>query len=96
MARIIRSDGAEKDLDGIWDYIAQDNPAKADEWLRLLNRKIEMLAESPHMGRERSEFLPGLRSFAVGNYVIFYRVMESGIEIVRLLHGGRDLGALLH
>jgi len=35
-----------------------------------------------------------LRSFPVGSYVIFYRPMENGVEIVRVLHGARDLPPL--
>ena len=32
-----------------------------------------------------------LRSFPVGNYVIFYRAMQDGIEVVRVLSGFRDI-----
>jgi toxin ParE1/3/4 len=37
---------------------------------------------------------PGLRSFPVGNYVVFYRIVPEGIELVRVLHGARDLRRL--
>jgi toxin ParE1/3/4 len=37
---------------------------------------------------------PRLRSFPVKNYVIFYRPLEDGIEIVRVLHGAQDLPPL--
>ena len=50
-----------------------------------------MLAEMPESGRQREKLAPELRSFAVGNYVIFYRPIENGVEIVRVLHGARDL-----
>ena len=39
---------------------------------------------------------PGLRSWSVGNYVIFYRQVSTGIDIVRVLHGARDIEALFH
>lgn len=45
------------------------------------------------MGRLRGELATGLRSFPVGRYVIFYRALSNGIEIVRVLHGARDLSA---
>jgi len=43
------------------------------------------------MGREREELQRGLRSFPVGNYVVFYRLIEKGIEVVRVLSGYRDV-----
>ncbi|MGH7989069.1 MAG: type II toxin-antitoxin system RelE/ParE family toxin [Limisphaerales bacterium] len=48
----------------------------------------------PLLGREREELLPRLRSFPVSRYVIFYRPMENGIEVVRVLHGARDFPPL--
>lgn len=38
---------------------------------------------------------PGLRSFPVGKYLIFYRLIDGGLEIVRVLHGARDIENLL-
>ena len=48
----------------------------------------------PYVGRHREELSPRLRSLPVGNYVIFYRPMEDGIEVARVLHGARDLPPL--
>ena len=36
----------------------------------------------------------GLRSLPLGNYIIFYRPIDDGIEVVRILHGARDLPPL--
>jgi len=52
-----------------------------------------MLMENPLAGRERRELRTGLRSFAVGNYVIFYIPLPDGIEIIRVMHGRQDLGS---
>jgi len=49
----------------------------------------------PEMGRRREELAMHLRSFPVGRYIIFYRSMQEGIEIVRVLHGARDLPPLI-
>lgn len=46
------------------------------------------------MGRERPEIRPGIRSFGVMSWVIFYRIGEGHIKIVRVLHGARDLDAI--
>jgi toxin ParE1/3/4 len=52
-----------------------------------------MLAETPFAGRERSELREGLRSFPVGNYLIFYVPTPDGVEVVRVMHGRQDIGA---
>jgi toxin ParE1/3/4 len=85
------SDAARGDLDEIWFYIAGDNPGHADKLIRSVTSRFPTLASIPEIGRLREELAPRLRSFAVGNYVIFYRVIENGVEIVRVLHGARDL-----
>jgi len=45
------------------------------------------------MGRERPELLPGMRSFPLGRYLIFYRIVEETLQVVRVLSGYRDLDA---
>ena len=89
-----RSGLAEGDLVEIWLFIAKDSPDAADRFLDLLAQKCELLAGSPEMGRRRNDLGPGLRSFPVGRYVIFYRLAEEGIEVARVLSAYRDLGPL--
>jgi toxin ParE1/3/4 len=50
-----------------------------------------MLSDHPHAGQRRTELRPCLRSFPVGNYLIFYRPLRGGVELVRVLHGARDV-----
>jgi len=88
------SPAARSDLDGIWFYIAQDDPEAADKFIRAIVSRFPKLAAMPELGRQREELSPRLRSFPVGRYVIFYRPMENGIEIARVLHGARDLPPL--
>jgi len=94
MSRYRVSDAARSDLDEIWRYIARDNPEAADKFIRSLVSRFPMLASRPEIGRERKELSPHLRSFAIGNYVIFYRPMENGVEVARVLHGARDFPPL--
>jgi toxin ParE1/3/4 len=91
MSRIVRRKAAKTDLKEIWKYIARDSPERADAFLRQLGQKMESLAKNPLMGRERSELLPNLRSFPVGRYVIFYRPLSDGIDVVRVLSGAMDI-----
>jgi toxin ParE1/3/4 len=94
MSHILRSSRAESDLDEIWDYIARDNPDAASKLLRTLGTKFEMLSKNPLIGQDRSELAPQMRSFSVGNYVIFYCPSSNGIEVVRVLHGARDMDGI--
>ena len=83
---------AETDLDAIWDYIANDSPTNADRFLeRLVTTLTTTLSTLPFAGRSRDEFEAGLRSFPVENYIAFYRVRKDTVEIVRIIHGARDL-----
>jgi len=84
---------ALSDLIGIWDFIADDNEVNADNFLSSLESRLDMLAHQPRMGRARDELMNGLRSFPIGRYVVFYLAHSDGIEVVRVLHGARDLDA---
>jgi toxin ParE1/3/4 len=86
---------AEQDLVAIWIHVAREaSPDVANEQLRSLDRACEALAEWPHSGRARDELFRGVRSIAVEAYVVFYRVEDSAIEIVRVLHERRDVDAI--
>jgi toxin ParE1/3/4 len=89
------SDTARSDLEEIWAYIAEDNVEAADRFIGVIISRFPKLAAMPEMGRLRRELRPHLRSFPVGRYLIFYRPMVNCVEIVRVLHGARDLPPLL-
>lgn len=89
----LKSPQTEIDLTAIWDYIATDNLRAADTLLVRIEATFDMLAETPFAGRERSELRTGLRSFPVGNYLIFYVPTSDGVEVVRVMHGRQDIGA---
>jgi toxin ParE1/3/4 len=84
---------AREDLLDIWHYIADDNETAATAFLRRIDRAIQMLADNPQAGRDRSELAPDLRSFPVGNYVIFYSPASHGIDVVRVLNVRQDISA---
>jgi toxin ParE1/3/4 len=82
---------ATQDLEEIGDYIAQDNPLRAVEFLTELQSHCETIRRNPEGYRLRQEFSQTMRSCSHGNYVIFYECDEREVSIVRILHGGRDL-----
>jgi toxin ParE1/3/4 len=84
---------ADADLDTIWSYIAADSSNAADRLLGRIGAVFKMLVQNPLAGRDRSELAPGLRSFVVANYLVFYIALPDGIEVVRVMHGRQDIDA---
>ena len=91
MPRVLKRPQAEADLDDIWWYIAQDNPDAADRLLDAINERCNLLARFPLVGTSRDELLPSLRSVPMGSYLVFYLPLDDGIEVIRVLHGARDI-----
>lgn len=82
---------AKKDLDAIWEYLTERSFERADTILDEIQNRFPLLAQFPKIGRTREELSPNLRSFPVGEFLIFYRPMEQGVEIVRVLGGRRNI-----
>ena len=92
MSQVIYAPEADDDLAAIVDYIAQDKPKAARDWLLKIRETCETLATQPGSGEERKGFgVAGCRSFSVGQYAVFFRPIDGGIEIARVIHGSRDL-----
>ena len=85
---------AEADVQDIAAYIAQDNFSAAMRWLDQVDEKAKRLGEIPKLGTAVSS-RPGLRMFPLGNYLILYREVKIGIEVVRVVHGARQWQKLL-
>jgi toxin ParE1/3/4 len=94
MPALHRTGQAEDDLVAIWLHIAADSPAAADRVLDELDHRSQLLAREPRVGPARNDIAPGLRYFPSGRYLILYRLIPNGIEVVRYVHGARDLFAL--
>ena len=89
---------AADDLDDIWYYVAGQSGSVevADRLIDAITARFSLLARHPHMGRPRDDDLrPRLRTFAVGSYIIIYRLDGRDVLILRVLWGGRDIPALL-
>lgn len=94
MARVRRTVPAKRDYVQIWVHIAENNIEAADHVVAEFDEKLRLLARFPGVGRMRDDLAPALRSYPVGNYLLFYRAIKGGIELVRVLHGARDLRRL--
>ncbi|QQO18691.1 type II toxin-antitoxin system RelE/ParE family toxin [Bradyrhizobium diazoefficiens] len=90
--RFRKAPQADLDLDSIWEFIASDSIRAAEKQIERIGDILEMLVENP-AGRERRELRADLRSFPVGNYVIFYIPLHDGIEVIQVMHGRQDINA---
>jgi toxin ParE1/3/4 len=91
MRSVIYSPESKRDLADIFAYLNEHSVTASSHLAEQIDQKTAILSAHPGIGRDRSELLVGLRSFVVGNYVVFFRVTLSSIEIVRVLHGARDI-----
>lgn len=92
---------AEEDLTGAYLYIGADSPAAAERLLDAVHAALQLLVENPTAGRPREFRSPraqGVRSWAVKDfqaYLIFYRADGDDVEVVRFVHGARNIPRLL-
>ena len=91
--RVTLSRLAERDLEAIGDYIAQDNPSRALSFIAELRTRCAAIAKAPRAYRARRDLGEGLRSCAHGNYVIYFTATKTRLTIVRVLHGAMDAAA---
>jgi toxin ParE1/3/4 len=95
--RVIWRAVAEVDLAEAYLYVGADSPEAAERLLDAVGDAVALLLENPRAGspREfRSRRAQGVRSWATPgfpNYLIFYKVQGDDIEVIRFLHGARDL-----
>lgn len=93
--RIHWSPAAEADLLTIWIYLAREaSEFRTDEQVLQIRQASERLSEWPKSGRTRDELVRGMRSIVAASYLIFYRLAADAVQIVRVLHGRRDVEAV--
>ncbi|KAM3098489.1 type II toxin-antitoxin system RelE/ParE family toxin [Phormidesmis sp. 146-35] len=86
---------ASRDIEKILDFVAGTRShAASDQFLRQLDQKLTNLTRFPQIGRKRDDLASGLRSVSLDRYLIFYRLIDNEIEILRVVSGYQDLEAL--
>ena len=94
MITVVVRPRALADLAVIWAYIADDSFGRADAIVDLVDSKFQSLSRRPGVGRRWPELSSDIRNLAVGRYVVFYLPVSRGIEVVRVLHGSRDIESI--
>lgn len=78
MSRFVLSPRARDDLDGIWTYTARTwDVDQAERYLRRIAEAIDLVAETPTLGRNCNHIREGYRKHPVGSHVLFYRLISS-------------------
>lgn len=84
---------AEKDMRRIvFECAIRSGPTRAVALFDRIDSTIrKTLGVFPEGGRLRPEFGIGIRSYPIVPYVVFYRAQKRGVEILRVIHGYRDI-----
>jgi len=86
---------ASQDLNEIADYFAENSLKAGERFFNAFNRKCQQLVAFPNSGKSYTEIRPGLRGISLEGFIIFYRILDDGIEILRVVSGRRDFLLLL-
>jgi len=102
MTRILKKPRVKDDLLEHFEYIARDKVEPAERFLKVAEEAFERLSQMPLTGRRWESELPHLANVRVypmpagfRNYLIFYRPIDDGVEVLTILHGARNLEAAL-
>jgi toxin ParE1/3/4 len=85
---------ASQDLNEIADYFTSSNIEAGERFFQDFACRCQQLVNFPNLGRSYAEIRSNLRGLPLDGYIIFYRILGDGIEILRVLSGRRDLPPL--
>lgn len=95
MKPVVFTPQAKRDLTGIADYIAIDNPRRAVTFIEELEERRIALGNAPHAPRRFPQLGADARILPYRNYIILYRILATEVSITRIIHGARDIMALI-
>tara|TARA_R100000789_G_C2944181_1_gene133020 strand:+ start:55 stop:348 length:294 start_codon:yes stop_codon:yes gene_type:complete len=91
MNHYILSQKTHDDIDDIYEFgVDEFGQDQALEYLIGLRTHFQFILKNPHIGKNRDEIKEGLFSFPYVSHIVFYRIFNNHIRIVRVLHGSRD------
>lgn len=87
MTHYILSPNAQKSLRRIKAYSLEPfGEEQTITYLKLIEKKLQMIATSPDTGRKREEIKKGYLSFLAGSHVILYREAKNHVDIIDIRH----------
>ena len=88
---LVLSPAAHDDLRQIHRYgIRNWGASRSIDYLEHLKQRLWQLTDHPEMGMPRDELLPAMRSLAVDSHMVFYRLQQPQVQILRILHARQD------
>lgn len=94
MSRYVINLLASRDLNEIADYFTETSIEAGEQFFREFNRKCQQLVSFPNSGKSYTEVRADLRGLPLESYIIFYRVLDDGVEILRVVSGRRNFPSL--
>jgi toxin ParE1/3/4 len=82
---------AREDLLEIWLHIAPHNPQAADRVYDRIEESCQLLRDHPQLGPARPEIAEEARALIIERWIALYRLVEDGVQVVRIVDGARDL-----
>jgi toxin ParE1/3/4 len=91
MAEYRLTPAAERDLEDIWTYTVQNwGVEQADLYADSLTAAFAELAQSPKLAPSCDHIRPGYRRRSVERHMIYFRITDYGVAVVRILHDRMD------
>jgi len=90
--KVIFKEQAIFDLEDIWLYTLHTwSLEQADRYHSMIIKEVDFLATHPKSGRDQHHIREGYRSSKIKSHIIFYRILESELEVIRILHERMDI-----
>jgi toxin ParE1/3/4 len=84
---------ARRDLDEIWEYSVRVwSIEQAEAYVRSLSQTLALLTANPRLGRNADDIRPGYLKFPAASHVIYCRLSERTLDVIRILHRSMDAG----
>ncbi|QLE40883.1 type II toxin-antitoxin system RelE/ParE family toxin [Nostoc sp. C052] len=94
MSRYVINILASRDINEIADYFAETSVEAGERFFSEFNHKCQQLVAFPNNGKSYAKIRPDLRGVSLQGYIIFYRVLDDGIEILRVVSGRRNFPSI--
>jgi toxin ParE1/3/4 len=88
---------AVSDLEEIWLYTVEKwSVDQADRYYKLIFDEIQYICKKGNAGKSMEHVRKGYRASKVKSHLIFYRIHNNVVEVIRILHEGMDIENRLH
>ena len=91
MLSLIRSAQFDEDLIAIWQFVARDSAESATRLLERIDARIQVLPQFPFVGESQPQHGRNARRIIVGNYLVYYDVLDDAIHVLRVFHASRKI-----